>query len=237
MKKIRLIIGMLVFVLGISNSSLSIFAAELDNENEQKIVSEIGGNLINSEDIPEGVIPIKFSNVEQIQKYLSLATEMTSEGKFLDLSPKIFNKLYDETNNIIDFSNYNITEADFTEPTFSNENIANVAVYSNTGVKSKKLSVTAGQSMTLYAKYTYANSKFKSITSVTSSYSGLTIGNKWKTSACITIQNTIAVPEQFVHGTGIGVKNIHAMMHQMHGLCQVNIESDTYSITLKFPVI
>lgn len=58
-----------------------------------------------------------------------------------------------------------------------------------------------------------------------------------KTSACITIQNTIAVPEQFVHGTGIGVKNIHAMMHQMHGLCQVNIESDTYSITLKFPVI
>lgn len=118
MKKIRLIIGMLVFVLGISNSSLSIFAAELDNENEQKIVSEIGGNLINSEDIPEGVIPIKFSNVEQIQKYLSLATEMTSEGKFLDLSPKIFNKLYDETNNIIDFSNYNITEADFTEPTF-----------------------------------------------------------------------------------------------------------------------
>ena len=178
MKKIRLIIGMLVFVLGISNSSLSIFAAELDNENEQKIVSEIGGNLINSEDIPEGVIPIKFSNVEQIQKYLSLATEMTSEGKFLDLSPKIFNKLYDETNNIIDFSNYNITEADFTEPTFSNENIANVAVYSNTGVKSKKLSVTAGQSMTLYAKYTYANSKFKSITSVTSSYSGLTIGNK-----------------------------------------------------------
>ena len=45
MKKIRLIIGMLVFVLGISNSSLSIFAAELDNENEQKIVSEIGTAL------------------------------------------------------------------------------------------------------------------------------------------------------------------------------------------------
>ena len=58
-----------------------------------------------------------------------------------------------------------------------------------------------------------------------------------KTSACITIQNTIAVPDQFVHGTGIGVKNIHAMMHQMNGLCQVNIESDSYSITLKFPVI
>ena len=68
MKKIRLIIGMLVFVLGISNSSLSIFAAELDNENEQKIVSEIGGNLINSEDIPEGVIPInKYKNIFHLQ--------------------------------------------------------------------------------------------------------------------------------------------------------------------------
>ena len=72
MKKIRLIIGMLVFALGISNSSLSIFAAELDNENEQKIVSEIGGNLINSEDVPEGVIPIKFSNVEQTQNIFHL---------------------------------------------------------------------------------------------------------------------------------------------------------------------
>ena len=59
MKKIRLIIGMLVFALGISNSSLSIFAAELDNENEQKIVSEIGGNLINSEDYSGSVVKTK----------------------------------------------------------------------------------------------------------------------------------------------------------------------------------
>ena len=76
MKKIRLIIGMLVFVLGISNSSLSIFAAELDNENEQKIVSEIGGNLINSEDIPEveqnagnGRIFTNGNGIEKIRDY------------------------------------------------------------------------------------------------------------------------------------------------------------------------
>ena len=62
MKKIRLIIGMLVFALGISNSSLSIFAAELDNENEQKIVSEIGGNLINSEDVPEYLLNFQMLN-------------------------------------------------------------------------------------------------------------------------------------------------------------------------------
>lgn len=75
----------------------------------------------------------KYKNIFHLQ------LKWQAKCKFLDLSPKIFNKLYDETNNIIDFSNYNITEADFTEPTFSNENIANVVVYSNTGVKSKNL--------------------------------------------------------------------------------------------------
>ncbi len=72
MKKIRLIIGMLVFALEYLILRFLFFAAELDNENEQKIVSEIGGNLINSEDVPEGVIPIKFSNVEQTQNIFHL---------------------------------------------------------------------------------------------------------------------------------------------------------------------
>ena len=61
MKKIRLIIGMLVFVLGISNSSLSIFAAELDNENEQKImVYDLGGGTFDVSviEIGDGVIEV-----------------------------------------------------------------------------------------------------------------------------------------------------------------------------------
>lgn len=53
----------------------------------------------------------------------------------------------------------------------------------------------------------------------------------------ITIQNKSAQPNQYVHGTGIGVKNIHAMMSQMNGICTVKIEPDYYSITLSFPIV
>lgn len=53
----------------------------------------------------------------------------------------------------------------------------------------------------------------------------------------ITIQNKSAQPNQYVHGTGIGVKNIHAMMLQMNGICRVKIEPDYYSITLSFPIV
>lgn len=52
----------------------------------------------------------------------------------------------------------------------------------------------------------------------------------------ITIRNKPAQPNQYVHGTGIGVKNIRSMMGQMKGLCSVNITPEHYSITLSFPV-
>lgn len=55
--------------------------------------------------------------------------------------------------------------------------------------------------------------------------------------ASITIQNKSAQPNQYVHGTGIGVKNIHAMMSQMNGFCKVKIEPDAYSIILGFPIV
>lgn len=53
----------------------------------------------------------------------------------------------------------------------------------------------------------------------------------------ITIRNKSAQPNQYVHGTGIGVKNIHTMMAQMNGICNVCIEPDYYSIMLSFPII
>ena len=53
----------------------------------------------------------------------------------------------------------------------------------------------------------------------------------------ITIRNKSAQPNQYVHGTGIGVRNIHAMMAQMNGICNVRIEPDYYSIILSFPAI
>lgn len=55
--------------------------------------------------------------------------------------------------------------------------------------------------------------------------------------ARITIQNTPAKPDQFVQGTGIGVKNIHMMMAQMNGSANVNINPNGYSITLSFPIV
>lgn len=55
--------------------------------------------------------------------------------------------------------------------------------------------------------------------------------------ASFTIRNKSARPNQYVHGTGIGVKNIHIMMSQMNGNCNVHIEPDYYFITLSFPII
>lgn len=52
--------------------------------------------------------------------------------------------------------------------------------------------------------------------------------------ACVTIQNKPAHPNQYVHGTGIGVKNIHAMMRQMGGFSKVYIDAKKYAITLCF---
>ncbi len=57
-------------------------------------------------------------------------------------------------------------------------------------------------------------------------------------SSCINIaiRNKFARPDQYVHGTGIGVKNIRSMMLQMNGRCRVDISPEYYSITLSFPV-
>lgn len=52
----------------------------------------------------------------------------------------------------------------------------------------------------------------------------------------ITIRNKSSQSNQYVHGTGIGVNNIHAMMAQMNGNCNVRIEPDYYSIILSFPI-
>lgn len=52
----------------------------------------------------------------------------------------------------------------------------------------------------------------------------------------ITIRNKSAQSNHYVHGTGIGVKNIHAMMAKMNGICNVYIDPDYYSIILSFPL-
>ena len=52
---------------------------------------------------------------------------------------------------------------------------------------------------------------------------------------CITLKNRIAIRNQFVHGTGIGTKNIKSMMEQMHGSCNISISETDYAISLLFP--
>ena len=54
--------------------------------------------------------------------------------------------------------------------------------------------------------------------------------------AGVFIRNGIAVPNQYVQGTGIGVKNIALMMENMHGQMQVNMTEETYCIVLWFPI-
>lgn len=51
----------------------------------------------------------------------------------------------------------------------------------------------------------------------------------------IKIENKIAEPCRY-HGSGIGTKNIKAMMQQMNGLCEIKFASDYYCIILYFPI-
>ena len=52
----------------------------------------------------------------------------------------------------------------------------------------------------------------------------------------IAIQNSMAVPGQYVEGTGIGVKNVSLMMEQMGGSAEVDLAEGNYRIVLYFPL-
>lgn len=51
----------------------------------------------------------------------------------------------------------------------------------------------------------------------------------------LSIQNAIALPNQYVQGTGIGVENIRLMMDNMGGTIDVNMSEETYCMLLWFP--
>lgn len=50
-------------------------------------------------------------------------------------------------------------------------------------------------------------------------------------------QNMIIMPNPYVKGTGIGLKNIELMMKKMEGFSKVNMTEDTYCIRLVFPIV
>lgn len=52
----------------------------------------------------------------------------------------------------------------------------------------------------------------------------------------VLIANGRAMPDSYVAGTGIGVKNVSMMMEKMGGSARVGILEDTYWIELRFPI-
>lgn len=54
--------------------------------------------------------------------------------------------------------------------------------------------------------------------------------------AGVLIANGRAMPDSYVAGTGIGVKNVSLMMEKMGGSAEVGILEDTYWIELRFPI-
>lgn len=53
---------------------------------------------------------------------------------------------------------------------------------------------------------------------------------------CIFIENSIAAPNRYVEGTGIGLKNVELMMKRMRGKFEKEISEETFLIKLYFPI-
>lgn len=53
---------------------------------------------------------------------------------------------------------------------------------------------------------------------------------------CVYIENGIAIPDSYVEGTGIGLRNIALMMKQMGGKSEKQINKKTFVLKLYFPV-
>ncbi len=53
----------------------------------------------------------------------------------------------------------------------------------------------------------------------------------------LSVENTMAFPNQYVEGNGIGVNNITMMMTQMNGKAAVSISETKYQIELFFPIV
>lgn len=173
-------------LLLIGTISCSIFntpvsAAETSNQiAQQEVANELGGNVITFNDIPENVIPIKFDTIEQAKNYIELSDKMLSEGKQLSLSENDINSTYDTKNKVLDFSNFDINENDYKKvDLIENTNLDIPVTLANTGIKVASIKENIISSINIYASYTYANSKFTSVTGVTSSYTGVTMGNAW----------------------------------------------------------
>ena len=124
----------------------------LDNNAYAEYVAEqLGGEAISLEDVPVNVTPIEFDSIEEAKEYL-----VEEEQKMQKVTP------------------VDVAE----EPLAPSSRIFKRAA-SNTATKTKSFNIDGVAFLNVYANYTYANNKFTSVTSVTTSHTGLTIGNSW----------------------------------------------------------
>ena len=147
---------------------------------ENALELEYEAENIDFDDIPDDVIPISFDNCLDAKKYLDLDSEMRKNGKTLDLSLVELIELYDENKGAINLSDIDLSEKYYTDvDEVEYGNIDDIELSENTDVKSKKFIIGITQRLTVRAKYSFENKKFKKVKKVTSSYTGITIGNKW----------------------------------------------------------
>lgn len=163
---------------------------------DDSISVKLGGVEISFDDVPEDVIILEFSSVLDALSYFDLLEQMESEGKILALSDADIADFYNEETRSVNFSEMGISEDDFVLHKninqgedifeFPEEEInlgENVSALYN-GVKSKKYTIGLFQYMTIRAEYTRNSTRFTKINSVTSTFSGITIGNSWTQDTC-----------------------------------------------------
>ena len=145
-RTISLSLCLIMFLVSIN----SVYADDLksngvtnDTSYSKEIATELGGELITFDEIPDGIVPIKFDSVQSAKDYLANEEQLAEEI-------------------------YNVTETTG----------SNFFTDASTGVKTQTFYTGVGN-VNVYAKYSYSKGKFTRVNSVTSSFTGVTIGNEW----------------------------------------------------------
>ena len=179
-KRIKLISVLLTFVLLFSITGN--YAAYAEDSKTVTQLIELTGNqnvdVINS--VPENIVPIYFDEVQKASEYINIIDKYD-----VSLSSEDALKYYDENNNRIDLSGVEISDLNFVSNNYDIVSLEDndngiMPLASNTGIKSKVVYSNGISKLHVDATYAYASGKFTSVKSVTSYYTGLTIGNEWK---------------------------------------------------------
>lgn len=135
-------------------TSLPVYAEEVETESTESaeyIAEQLGGEAITEDELPEGVVPIEFDTVEEAKEYLE------EQESLIDDAVNDLEENTDESLNSLRKRGFSASER---------------------GVLTAKF-ITGLDALNVYVNYTYGDSKFISVDSVTTSHTGVTIGNEW----------------------------------------------------------